>query len=190
MSASVVCLSHTDGAEGTAIGRLVADRLGFSYADESIIAEAAQAIGVYPEAVWQAERRGGGRILEVDFGRFERSDTLRDLVRVAIEKTADAGRVVIVAHAASFALAERTGVLRVLVTASIRTRAARYAAAEDIDSRQAAKELAESDKGRAAYLQRVYGVKTEGPADYDLVVNTDLLTIDRAASIIVGASIA
>ena len=49
------------------------------------------------------------------------SDELRNLIRMAIEETAERGNVVIVAHAASHALAGRYDVLRVLVTASAET---------------------------------------------------------------------
>ena len=53
------------------------------------------------------------------------SAELRELIRSAIEEIADAGQVVIVAHAASHALAARSDVLRVLVTASLTRHAAR-----------------------------------------------------------------
>jgi cytidylate kinase len=96
--------------------------------------------------------------------------------------------VVIVAHAASYALTGRDGVLRVLVTATDTTRAARIAESEEIDAKKAGKRLSDSDKGRAVYLQRFYGVKKEQPTDYDLVVNTDRLTPDEAAATIVAAA--
>ena len=79
----------------------------------------------------------------------------------------------IVSHAASYPLAQRAGVLRVLVTASDETREERVAEDDGVDAKEARKRLAESDKGRAAYLERFYGVKREQPTDYDVVVNTD-----------------
>jgi cytidylate kinase len=88
---------------------------------------------------------------------------------------------VLVAHAASYALADRDDVLRVLVTASAQTRSERVAESEDIDPRKAAKKVAESDKGRTVYLQRFYSVKHEQQTDYDLVLNTDRLTTETAA---------
>ena len=188
MSVSVICVSHADGALGRDVGRLVADALGFHYADEEIVVAAAREKRLFPEAVAMAETRGVGRSLEVDFGRYERTETLRDLIRDAVTAAAEEGRVVIVAHAASYALTDRSDVLRVLVTASASTRADRIAAAEGIDAKRAVKELAESDRGRAAYLQRFYGVKTELPSDYDLVLNTDRLPLDVAAAAVVAAA--
>ena len=45
-------------------------------------------------------------------------NSLRALIRQSVNETADEGNVVIVSHAASYALADRGNVLRVLVTAS------------------------------------------------------------------------
>ena len=113
---------------------------------------------------------------------------LRHMIVTAVGSFVSRGSVVIVAHAASFALAGRDGVLRVLVTAPTETRVARLAANERVDEKQAGKVVAESDKSRAVYLERFYQVKRETPTDYDLVVNTERLTPEQAAALIVDAA--
>ena len=185
----MICVSHTEGAGGQEIARLLAERVKFRYVDDGIILDAARSEELYPEAVSQAESRQAGRKLEVDFHRFEQTETVRDLIRNAILATADEGKVVIVAHAASFALAERKSVLRVLVTASTESRLLRLADTEGIDAKSAEKVLKDSDRGREAYLKRFYGVSRELPTHYDLVINTDRFepgaaveTIARAAA--------
>jgi cytidylate kinase len=175
MAASVICVSHTEGAGGEEIGRLLAERLQFRYVEDGIIFEAARGEKLYPEAVAEAESRHAGRKLEVDFNRYESTEKVRGLIRDAILATADEGRVVLGAHAASFALADRKDVLRVLVTASDEARAGRLTAEDGLDAKAAAKQLEESDKGREAYLKSFYGVSHELPTHYDLVVNTDRL---------------
>jgi cytidylate kinase len=188
VKATVVCISSTDGAGSEEIGQLVAEQLGYRLANGSIIVAAAEAEGLLPESVMLAETTEAGRTLEVDFGRVERTETVRELIREAVAATADEGSVVIVAHAASYALAGRQGVLRVLVTAPAETRIGRLAARDGIDEKQARKRLAESDKSRAVYLQRFYKVKDEQPTDYDIVLNTDRLTAGEAAALVVGAA--
>jgi hypothetical protein len=37
-----ICISHATGAQGTLVGRTVAERLGFQYVDNEVIAEAAE----------------------------------------------------------------------------------------------------------------------------------------------------
>ncbi len=160
----------------------------FRYVDDEIILAAARTEKLYPEAVSEAESRSAGRKLEVDFHRFEQTETLRDLIRAAILETADEGNVVIVRHAASFALADRENVLRVLVTASTESRLRRLSDVEGLDAKSAEKILKDSDKSRAAYLKRFYGVSRELPTHYDLVVNTDRLAPEAAVQSIVGAA--
>ncbi len=188
MDASVICISHTEGADGGAVAKAVADKLGFSFADDSIVSEAARGAGLFAESVSYAERRDAKRAIEVDFGRIEKTEKLRELIKAAIDDVADRGKVVIASHAASYALAGREGVLRVFVTAPLEARAARIAEAEGLDPKRAEKELQESDRGREAYLRRFYGVKSEQSTHYDVVVNTDRLGKDAAAALIVAAA--
>jgi hypothetical protein len=78
-------------------------------------------------------------------------------------------------------------VLRVLVTGSPDKRAARLAGGELSDA-DAKREVGESDKGREDYLRRFLGMEEEQPTDYDVVVNTDRLSTDAAANVILGAA--
>jgi cytidylate kinase len=185
---TVVCISHAEGAEGRAVGEAVAELLGFRFADDAIVVDAARAEGLIPEALSYAERRQAGKRIEVDFGRLERTDDLRDLITAAVVRTAEEGNVVIASHAASYPLASRPEVLRVLVTASQETREQRVAEYEGVDAKEASKRLAESDKGRAVYLDRFYGVKGEETTDYDLVLSTDRLSVAQAAAVVAAAA--
>ena len=81
---------------------------------------------------------------------------------------------------------DRPEVLRVCVTAPLSARASRMASALGLSDQEAAKSLRRSDAGRASYLKRVYGVGTESPTDYDVVINTERLTPDAAADLILG----
>ena len=53
----VVCISHSTGSGGEEVGRLVAERLGFLYVDDEIVAQAAAKGGVEAEEVADEERR-------------------------------------------------------------------------------------------------------------------------------------
>jgi cytidylate kinase len=198
-----ICISHATGAHGETVGRAVAEQLGFRYVDDDVIAEAAAWAELDPALVADAERRRplAARLLgrmgdQSSAARLPTGATaralptdadLRHLIADALRTFADAGSVVIVAHAASFALAGRD-VLRVLVTATPETRAKRIGEAREIDVRKAAKVVKDEDAGRADYLKRFYGVERELPTQFDVVVNTDTLTPARAAEIVVSAA--
>jgi cytidylate kinase len=206
VAANVVCISSHDGAGGQEAALAVANALGFRLIDEDIVAKAAVEAGVDEEIVADVERRKSAlvRLIEglgtaglgagytmaapVPVQDQPGSDTLRGLIRSVIEDTADAGSVVIVAHAASLALGEREGVLRVLITASPDTRGARFAAALGVDEKEGARTLKRSDAGRADYIKRFYGISEELPTHYDLVINTDKLSPEDAAQLIVRAA--
>jgi cytidylate kinase len=205
MRRETVCISSSDRALGRAAGRLVAERLGLRYVDEDIIAAAAAKARIDPAMLADVEERKPliRRLLEdssaaeLAVGGFAppfvgesqpRSDELRTLIRDAIEQTASEGRVVIVAHAASFALAGREGLLRVFLTASPETRARRLATAREPGQLEASRELKAADAARADYLRRFYGVRSELPTHYDIVINLDVLSVEEAAALIAQAA--
>ena len=195
MTRQAVCISHAAGSDGAAVGRAVAERLGFQYVDDEVIAEAAEWAEIDPALVADAERRKplaarllghiseGGSATRLASGQYARTAPtdvdLRGLIADVLRSFADKGSVVIVSHAASFALAG-SEVLRVLVTASDDTRAGRVP--------DGVKQVRREDGNRADYLKRFYGVERELPTHFDLVVNTDVLTPEKAADIIAAAA--
>jgi cytidylate kinase len=203
MPARVICVSQAAGSGGIEIARIVASRLGFRHVDEEIVREAAAREGLPPEVVGDVERRRSfvERMLDalgdvvppeglpgLVFHRVPADHALRELIREVIRDTADEGRVVISSHAASLALAGTPDLLRVLVTASPELRARRIEGPDPLGFEDARKRVAEEDEARAAYLRRFYGVHVEAPTAYDLVVSTDVLTLDQAASVVVAAA--
>jgi len=207
MRRTLICVSHCDGAGGDDVARLVAGQLGLRYVDEEIVSGAAQRAGAAPELVADAEQRKPllRRVLD-ELGATgaagmgvvggsppplpaeRRGDELRSFIDEAIEAVAARGHVVIGAHGASFALAARDDLLRVFVTASAGTRARRVARDRGIDGMEAERQIRAADRTRADYLKRFYGVDDEVPTQYDLVVNTDVLSSPEAASIVAHAA--
>ncbi len=208
MANRVVCVSRARGAGGEAIGRIVSNGLRFRYVDDEILVRAAEKADVEPGLVADAERRKSlmTRVLEVmasagaaemEPGAAYSTDALiatnasanyQDLIREVIWETGSEGDAVIVAHAASMALAGMESVLRVLVTASPETRAARLEQAAGLSASDARKEIDQSDSARADYFRRFYDIGEELPTHYDLVVNTDVVGLDGAANAVVGAA--
>lgn len=205
MSARVVCISRELGAGGERIGALVAERLGLQYVDEDVIARAAIRGGVEPELIADTEERKSRLRKVVEFMGHAapasgivspEQQSIRDadersyrvLIRAVIEEVAEEGNAVIVAHAASMALAGRDGVLRVLVTGTPERRIGRLAASDGLDDAQAAKLVRQGDLARADYVKKFYGIDRELPSHYDLVVNTDVIGEEAAAEVVVHAA--
>ena len=180
----------------------MAERLGYRFVDDEVIEQAGEWADLAPSFVADAERRRSlmdrmlGRLadpsgapvaLTMPAGRVPPGDPeLRTLIKQVLASLAGSGSVVIASHGASFALSGRD-LLRVFVTASPETRAVRLSAARDVDGRAAERLLKREDAGRAGYLKRFYGVERELPTHYDVVVNTDVLSLDQASDVIVAA---
>jgi cytidylate kinase len=190
------------------VGRIVAERLGYRLVDEEIVQQAAESNGVSVEELADVERRNkvidrltrnlavaggaaglmtaGAGVMDMSVGTDPKS--LRALIQKSIHETAERGDVVIVSHAASYALTGSGNVLRVLVTASPETRAGRTAQEHSLDNKKAAKAVAESDAHRAAYLKRFYSVGDELATHYDLALNSDSLSIEGMSDLVVRAA--
>jgi hypothetical protein len=204
----VVAISPTDGSAGEQVGPIVARELGFQVVNEQIVAQAAQEAGVTADVVANVERRksvltrmfeslgeigpagaaGVSGYAPIYEDQSPDREALRGLIRSVLEESAERGNAVIVAHAASLALGGKPDVLRVLITASPETRARRLAEEQNIGEGEAKKLVSRGDAGRADYLKRFYGASAELPTHYDIVINTDRVTPEDAAALILGAA--
>lgn len=214
MGFRVVCISRTTAAGGEEVGHAVAQGLGFRYVDEQIIRRAAQQARVEPALVAKAEQRQpllerlleklpqGSEVADLVTAatgvpvaalvspagpRADAAD-LRAMIQAAIHEVAAAGEAVIVAHAASMALAHTEGVLRVLVTASAETRIRRVAELERLIRAEAERRITTSDRERQEYFQRFYKLPEEMATHYDLVINTDVMTTAQAVAVVLAAA--
>jgi len=208
VSYGVVAISPTDGSGGELLGSVVARELGFQLVNEQIVEQVARQTGVNADVIADVERRKSvvGRVMDrlAEVGPAAASglsgftvvsenpspdrDAVRGLIQSVLWEVADRGDAVIVAHAASLALDSHTDVLRVMITASPETRARRLGEASNIGEAEAKQQIARGDANRADYLKRFYGVAKELPTHYDIVVNTDHVAADHAASLIVSAA--
>ena len=207
MGYKVVCISATDGAMGEAIGPRVAEGLGYRLVNEQIVAQAAAEAGVDPQTMADVEARKSimGRVLQelaapaiagVTYGLSPTmpvnsdvsQDVMRDLIRSVIEDVARRGDAVIVSHAASHALEAHPNALRILITAGSDTRRARLQETRELSEKDAQKLVTRSDANRADYLKRFYAVSEELPTHYDIVLNSDRLSVDQAVDVVVTAA--
>ena len=197
MKYDIITIARTLGAGGEQLGSTLAAEFDMRYVDNEIIDRAAALAGVTTAEVARTEGRKGlvQRILEnlarsgAGFGEFSavppplETPEYEQLIVDVIRETAAAGKAIIVAHGAAIPLAQSPGTLRCFVTASPETRATRLAA-EAHGELRARKLIEESDAARAAFFRRFYDVESEQPVHYDVVINTDHLSVSDAAAVI------
>lgn len=196
MQFTVIAISRTLGAGGEELGTILADELGYRYVDSEILDRAAALARVTPAEIARVEDRATttDKVLQklgeaaaertegsANASRPAASQGYEELITDVIRETAAMGFVVIVAHGASIPLAGMPGLLRVLVSASPEVRAERVAGEEGVATVEARELVQRSDQARAAYFAHFFGLDRELPTHYDLVVNTDALSVDHAA---------
>jgi cytidylate kinase len=203
MDTTVISISRAMAAGGDDVARAVAEKMGFRFIDDEIIEVAADKAGVSPSTIASVERTPslidrilkhlGNNPIEAGHGAYvpvvlNASESYEGLIAQVIRETAQAGKVVILAHGASIALRDVPGVFRALVTGSPEVRAARYGRDRGLKDSDALKEIDKSDRARREFLQRLYNVHHELPSHYDIVVNTDRIALNAAAGLIATAA--
>jgi cytidylate kinase len=208
MTASVVTFSTQIGSGGGRIARAVAEKLRFRYYDWEVISQAATEAGVSPEvlAVATSERPPGffermmSRLMGLGAGEefsgqaaaprmsMMNSEDYRQFLEHVVKELGAQGDAVIVNHSGQVILKDLPGVLKVLVTGSPERRAGRMAETMGRDPALARETVANSDKQRFDYFQRVYHVEWLSMRHYDLAINTDRVSAELAADMAATAA--
>ena len=180
---SALTISRQMGSQGDELAAQVAQRLGWRWVGRDIINQAALAAGVPQVALAEID--------ELGFFGLRPSARDRQLYQSQVERIirdlADEGSVVIVGRGSQVVLGQRPDVLRVRVIAPLAGRIAGLQQQKLISAEAARAWLAASDKARARYLRRGYGVRVDDPALYHLVINTGLLDLTLAVNLVVHA---
>jgi cytidylate kinase len=92
--------------------------------------------------------------------------------------------VVIVGRAGQVILADRPDVLHVRVIAPLPLRVERIASTHRVPTAAARARVEQSDRTRRDYLRTCYDVDWDDPRLYDLVLNTEQLTVEGGADLV------
>jgi cytidylate kinase len=111
------------------------------------------------------------------------------MVGMVVQNMAKEGNILIVGRASQVLLKDNPEALHVQVVAPLSHRVEKLMRVEGLTQAQARKRIAASDRARADYLQRYYGVRWLDPHLYDLVVNTGRLSIQTAVQLVVLAQV-
>jgi cytidylate kinase len=177
---SIVAISETAGSLGNEIGRRLAAMLGWSFADREIIAKAAE--------------RSGTDIADIRHGAEEKPSLWERLtdsqhryltfVEATVFDLASQDNVVLAGLASALVLRDVRHALRVRTNASERERAYRLQHQQGLTPEASLDVVRQSDRERAARVKFLYHVDVDDPLLYDLVLNTNRLTVERGARLL------
>jgi cytidylate kinase len=186
----IVTISMAPGSGGSRIGALVAERLGFDFFHNDIIKSIAQDahMGVKVVDSVEKERLSGLQdfiSLLVNRHYLHPGSYQKHLVKI-IGSIAQHGRAVIVGRGGNFILpAEQRFSVRVI--ASLDTRIRNVARHFNTSVAEAEKRVVRRESRRHAFVRQTFHTKIDDPAHYDMVLNTENISLEAGVEAIVAA---
>ena len=108
-------------------------------------------------------------------------------LEAVIKDLAKGRSIVIRGRGSQFILKDFPGAFHVLIVAPVEVRVKRVMERLKINEGDARKEMARFDDGNREFVKRYFRANIADPINYDIVINTNHLNIEGAASIIVDA---
>ena len=198
-----ITISRQYGSGGGEIAQRLAQRLQWQLFDHEAVVRVAEEMGISQE---EAEARDESapdfwtRILQslqmmqppvgVSIPDTELNSNMGvylDALQHVVDTAYQEGHVVIVGRESQMLLAERRDVLHVRVVASLEPRIRYVMQREGLSHDDAQRRLSEKDGSRNRILKSEYQESPDNPILYDMVVNTNVLVIDRVVEMIMLA---
>jgi len=196
----IVTIRGELGSGAPEIGKLVADKLQIDYIDREIIAKIAEEIHRPKQDIEAKEMPPGtllGRIIEAlgHSGYYQAAylptweiplDDTRYLTGLesVIKELAETGSFVIRGRGSQFILKDFPDAFHVLVVAPLELRMKRVMESLQLDEEAAKKEVERFGSSRHEFTKRYFHAELEDSLNYDLVINTQRLIFEDAASVI------
>jgi cytidylate kinase len=179
-----ITISELLGTNGEKIARKVAEELKYTFYGTEELFEAAAAMGSLSNANKSDEAVPG--LLERLFS--DKPKIYLDRLQSVIYEVAKKGNAVFFGRGGKFLLYSFDCAFHILVTGSTEKRIRRV-----MEEKQAGREVAEkmishSDHDKRAFIRFAYDEEMLNPRLYDLVLNTDKLSIGSAVKMIVNAA--
>jgi hypothetical protein len=181
-------ISRLPYCQGDEVAARCAEKLGWELFDRAIvdhIARDAKVLGTIVDSLDERCRSSLDDLIQttLDTGSLGHQGYLRHLKRVLMT-VALHGNAVILGRGANFILPPEAG-LRVLVTAPAIRRLANLAQARGLPPAEAAHELRQLDLQRRDFLRTHFLASGQELDHYDLIVNTEQMDAEAAATLIV-----
>ena len=198
----IVAIGRELGAGGADIGERVARQLGAELLDQQIVDLIAARLGAPTSYVAARDEHVEGfvdRLFRVITSAYPEAyaagdlpdwseERLVELTASIIREHAGANPLVVIGRGAPMLLRDRSDAIRAFVTAPVEMRVKRVQARMGCSADEAARAVKKSDQHRLAYMQQYYNADWRDSRLYDIVVNTEHLSVDAAVELITAAA--
>ena len=203
----VITISREVGSGGHTVGSILADKLDTRYCDKLLLECLQKQFGLSASGIeklkgekksWLADfinkvsPMPSARALGVDpkYSQEFRIDvTTDDIYKAEVEilkGMTEMGSCVIAGRSGFFVFRDHPNKLDVFITASMEHRIERVMRKQDLSEESAVALIKGIDQARENYVKRYAGVSRYDARNYDLVLNMDTLTEEKAAELILA----
>ena len=186
-----IAISRDPGSGGKVIAKKIASKLGWQLFDKNLMTKLSTELQIPANELVNIDEHGRTWIIDL-FNSIFNPDYVSDLryilqLKKLLIHSAKQGDLVILGRGANLILPPDR-CLRVRITASRKTRIDNTYRYEKLKTREEAAALVQRfESNRNRFIHQYFGVNPHNPWLYDLVICTDHLSIDQAASIIIHA---
>jgi cytidylate kinase len=196
---AVITISRQYGAGGITLGQMIADKLGYTFADSDIIQRVSKEANVSPEWVESFEKEAGShfsrivssmvskglvdRILKDERGYLDEQIYLDYLVLI-ISQMADEGDAVILGRGSQYILNDHPDAIHVLLIDEFENRINFMMSHYDLPRNKAVRVVNSEDKRRLSLYRRLGKSDFESPHLYHLVLNMSRINLEVASEMV------
>ncbi|WP_419656501.1 hypothetical protein Dvar_55940 [Desulfosarcina variabilis str. Montpellier] len=196
---AVITISRQFGAGGITLGKMVADELGYTFADNDIVQRVAKEANVSTNWVESFEKEAGSklsrfissmvskrwvdRVLGDERGYLDEQIYLDYLVLI-IAQLADEGNVVILGRGSQYILNDHPDAVHVLLMNQLENRIKFMMDRYGMDHKKAERTVKNEDRRRTSLYKRLGKTDYEDPRLYNLVLNMSQMTLETARDMV------
>ena len=196
---AVITISRQFGAGGKTLGKMLADELGYTFADSEIVTKIAQAANVSETWVENVEKEAGGKLSRVISSMVNKSlvdkvlkdergyideQIYLDYLIVMIAQIAEEGNAVILGRGSQYILRGHPDTVHVLLINEFENRVQFMMDRYDMSYSKAASTIRNEDKRRANLYRRIGKTDFDAPDLYHLVLNMADIDLDTARGMV------
>jgi cytidylate kinase len=185
-----ICISREAGAGGSALARIVADRLGWKVYDEELIEAIAHRMEVPIDEVRALDEQAPSMVqdwlLPLREEYYAPQEAYLDHLAKLIEAIGRAGESILVGRGAGFMLPRDT-TLSLRVIAPMKVRAQRLSERMGVSVRTARRAARDLDRRRAQFDRTMHRANPSDPHNFDMVLDTASLSLEITAEVVVRA---
>jgi len=188
--AFTIALSREAGANGSLIGRAIAERLGWLVYDRELVQHIAEDMGVRTSLIESVDEKHQSWLLEclesfAAASKASESGYVRHLLQTLVSLGIH-GECVVVGRGAAQVLPSAT-TLRVRLFAPFEERVTVISQRLGISRKEAAQWVEKTDGERVRFVKEHFHIDSTDPQHYDLMVNSSRFTVPDCADLVVDA---